>query len=153
MIISDHTHIHDQLRSTPHFEKGLAFLQRPDLAMLADGSLPIDGENVFAEVQSYVTKPASEARFEAHRTYIDIQYVVSGEETIAWAPIEMLHVDAAYIPERDFMLGTVAAGHIVLVPLRTGQFAIMFPSDAHAPRLSTNDAVAVKKIVVKIRAS
>ena len=153
MIISDLTHIHEQLRGTPHFEKALAFLHRPDLATLADGRAPIDGDNVYAEVQSYVTKPASEAVYEAHRQYIDIQYVVSGEETIGWARIEDLVVSTEYTPARDFMLGSVDETRTIAARLRAGQFAILFPSDAHAPRLTTHTPTTVKKMVVKVRVS
>ena len=151
MIISDLNHIHQQLRATPHFEKGLAFLHRTDLATLADGRAPIDDASVYAEVQSYMTKPASEAVYEAHRKYIDIQFVVTGEETIGWAPIEDLVITTPYVEQNDYLLGTVDVARTIPARLRAGQFAILFPSDAHAPRLATHASVAVKKIVVKVR--
>ncbi len=151
MIISDLTHVNDQLRLTPHFEKGLAFLHRTDLATMADGRAPIDGDNVYAEVQSYVTKPASEAKYDAHRRYIDIQFVVTGEETIGWAPIEDLQVSTPYVDQHDYLLGSVEESRTIPARLRAGQFAILFPADAHAPRLATTSPVAVRKIVVKVR--
>lgn len=153
MIFSDLSHIREQIRMTPHFEQAFQFLGRPDLAALPDGRAAIDGDNVYAEVQSYATKPQSAAKYEAHRRYIDVQFVVSGEEFIGCAPIEKLNLTTPYHQEHDYLLGDVAAGDATLVRLQAGQFAVLYPSDAHAPRLAIDAPTQVKKIVVKVSVS
>ena len=55
-----------------------------------DGKYPIDGDAVYALVQSYATRPAAEKKWESHRRYLDVQYVVSGRERITVAPIGAL---------------------------------------------------------------
>ena len=42
----------------------------------------VDGDNSFYSLSSYTNKPVSECKFEAHRIYADIQYVISGHEHI-----------------------------------------------------------------------
>jgi YhcH/YjgK/YiaL family protein len=150
MIVSYLTHIHDQIRMSANLEKAFQFLSQNDLANLPDGRAIIDGENVYAEVQSYDTKPQSEAKYEAHRRYIDVQFVVSGEEYIGWSPIEKLNITTPYNTEHDYLLGNAPANEVTLVRLNVGQFAVLYPFDAHAPRLSVGQATHIKKIVVKV---
>ncbi len=66
-----------------------------------DGRIAIDGERVFALVQSYATAPAAEKRIETHREHIDIQYVARGTEIMLWAPSAGLKVTAPYDPAKD----------------------------------------------------
>ena len=71
-------------------QKGLEFLQSNELSSWPDGEHEIDGENVYAVLRSYQTKPPAECRWEAHKKYIDIQYLISGEERIGCACIAQL---------------------------------------------------------------
>lgn len=45
------------------FQKAFAFLRTADLAALPLGNTPIDGDEVFANVQAYTTLPDEEAPF------------------------------------------------------------------------------------------
>jgi YhcH/YjgK/YiaL family protein len=116
---------------------------------LPDGRVEIDGEDAFALVQSYETQ-TGDWLFEGHRKYLDIQYVASGEEVIGWAHIERATVTMPYDPVKDVWLGTVPAAEITPVRLAAGQLAVLYPTDAHAPRHAAGAAMAVKKIVVKV---
>lgn len=67
----------------PKFKKAFEFLRTADLAALPLGNTPIDGDEVFANVQAYTTLPDADAPFESHEKYFDLQFVVSGEERLA----------------------------------------------------------------------
>ena len=54
------------------------------LRTLPAGKYPIDGDNIFALVSEYKTKSEAEGKLEAHRKYIDVQYVISGEELMGY---------------------------------------------------------------------
>ena len=56
---------------------------------MEDGRHPIDGEAIFALVSTYETEPEGARSFEAHRKYIDVQYLLSGREIIHWAGREL----------------------------------------------------------------
>ena len=55
-----------------NFEKAFKFLKNNDLKELALGKYEIDGDNVFASVQEYITKTEEEMNWESHEKYIDI---------------------------------------------------------------------------------
>lgn len=124
------------------------FLRRPDIGALADGRYVIDGDRVFALVQRYATESVSAPRFEAHRKWVDVQYIASGSEIIGWVPLEDLSVSEPYDGVKDACFGSVAAWSPVL--LRAGELAVFFPEDAHAPRLAAVRPENVVKIVVKV---
>lgn len=120
-------------------------------ASLTDGRHDILGDDCFALVQGYVTKPLAQAEFEAHRIYTDIQLIVSGEETLLWSPLENVGpVTKPYVAEKDIAFFASPAKSTAL-NLRAGEFAIFFPEDAHAPGVQTNGPHNVRKIVVKVR--
>ena len=86
MVVTDIKHLGHQVSLTDALRKGIDFLLRPDIHLLSDGRVEIDGDRVFALVQRYETVMTDAPRFEYHRKYIDIQYIVSGEEVIGWVP-------------------------------------------------------------------
>src|SRR4051812_12502498 len=74
---------------SPRFAKAFEFLRqvRDDIV---PGRHEIAGDEVYASVQKHFTKPLSERQFEAHRKYIDVQYIHRGRELIYWAPLPLL---------------------------------------------------------------
>ena len=98
-------------------------------------------------VQEVQNRPEEGALFEAHRKYIDIQFVISGEELQGYAPLSSLKIKDAYDLEKDIAFYN---GDGSLFHLTPGSFAIYFPNDAHKPNLMIDKPAALKKIVVKI---
>lgn len=115
-----------------------------------DGRYDIEGDQVFALVQSYDTAPATEKKFEAHRIYADVQFVAAGIEVIYYAPTSDLTVAKEYDPEKDYLLyGEPPAA----TPLRMapGTFAVFLPHDGHKPGCTNGVPARMKKVVVKVR--
>ena len=148
MLVTALKDAHRQAPGAQGFARAIAFLRRPDLASLPEGRHPIDGDRVFALLQCYETALAGEPRFEAHRKFIDVQYLADGAEVIGWAPLSAVKVSEPYSPEADACFGTAAAW--APVPLGKGDLAIFWPEDAHAPRLAAGHPGSVFKVVVKI---
>ncbi len=129
----------------------LEYLQATDLAALPIGKTVIDGERLFALTQEYTPKPAALLKFEAHRRYWDVQYVVHGVERMGWNMLARMSVSEPYDAERDvaFFRGS---GDLVRVP--AGTFAIFGPSDVHMPGVVAADepaaAAQVRKVVLKV---
>ena len=106
---------------------------------------------VKAIVSEYTTKHENEFGYEAHRDYIDIQYIISGLEKICFLPIEYLketkgynkEIDAAFYKEADMKPQELILGK--------GYFAIFFPQDGHMPQLCVGKPEPVKKVVIKVR--
>jgi biofilm protein TabA len=126
--------------------RGLQFLAETDLAGLAPGKHEIDGKRLFALVSDYTPKPPAEGRWEAHRRYLDLQYVVSGIERMGVAPIARL-AEGDYDADRD-LLWLSGAGDFLT--FGAGQFMILWPGDAHMPGIDAGVPGPVRKVVVKI---
>lgn len=127
---------------------GLKFLRETDLSGLTPGRHDIQGDDCYAMVTEYDTKPLDEGLWEAHQKYFDIQYVVAGIEGMGYANIETMTVDEPFDEEKDvtFLDGD---GDYITVP--AGTFVIFTPDDAHMPCLRAEGGKHVKKVVVKVR--
>ena len=134
----------------PSFKAAFEFLKRPDIGGVAIGRTELDGKALFALVQEYETKPIHEGKLEAHKKYIDIQFVVQGEEFVGYAPLGSQPVAKAFDPEKDIGFYD---GEAWFTLLRKGMFAIFFPQDAHLPGRHTDKPKSVKKIVLKVAVS
>ena len=150
MIVTDISHVSNQVSMTPALQKGIDFLRRPDIQSLQNGRIDLNGQRVFALVQRYETQMKDDPKLEYHRKYIDIQYIVSGEEVIGWAQAELMTVTEAYDPDRDICFGSLAKGGMTHVYLQAGQLAVLYPDDGHAPRLAAGRPSPVMKILVKV---
>jgi len=128
--------------------KGLQFLQTPGNLDLAPGRYEIDGDKVFALVQEYNSRLDKDCFWEAHRKYIDIQFIAKGIEQIGYAPLATLSVTQPYDEKKDV---EKLAGTGTFVDFTAGTFGIYFPHDAHMPcRAKDQQQTPVKKIVIKV---
>jgi biofilm protein TabA len=150
MVVSDLDHSDHQTAGAPGLQKAFAFLRSHGIHQLPDGRVEIDGDRVFALVQRYETMMTDAPKFEFHRKYIDVQFIVSGEEVIGWAPVERMTVTEAYDAKKDICFGTVAKGAWTPAYLQAGQLAVLWPEDGHAPKLASSASSPVMKIVVKV---
>jgi biofilm protein TabA len=150
MIVTDLEHAAEQIPMTPSMRQALDFLRQAQSKTQPDGRVEIDGSKVFALFQSYESIAWSAAKFEAHRKYIDVQYIASGVEVIGWAPLERMTITEAYNDTKDVLFGTIPPGEMTPVQLKAGLFAVLYPTDAHAPKIAVGAPAAVKKIVLKV---
>ena len=137
---------------SPLMKKALEYLTTTDLASLPEGKIEIDGDNVFANVSKGKTKPHSEAKMEAHRKYIDIQYNINAKEDVLCWFLKMAKGVLEEHPERDLWFYESKGRPITI---GTSRFVILFPTDTHAPGLTHRDLAEYeseyKKIIVKVK--
>jgi YhcH/YjgK/YiaL family protein len=137
------------------FAAGFKYLRETNFAAVADGKYSIVGDDVFAIVQTYTTKPHADGKWEAHRTYADIQYVFSGVERMGVTPLGSVPSQAPYDADRDVEFFARAgaqegaAGQFFTVAGR--EFALFLPHDIHMPSLAVDSPQQVKKVVIKVR--
>lgn len=148
-MILDHlynAHLYEALH--PLFAKGFEYLKNTDFSKVENGKYELQGEDLFAIVNSYETEPREVRKWEAHRKYIDIQYMVSGIEEMAVAPLHYMKTIQPYQAENDYAL---FEGHGETITFPAGFFTIFFPTDVHMPNLIHREACHVKKVVLKVR--
>ena len=132
------------------WNRAFSFLKSNDLPTLELKRYDLDGDNLYAMVSAYMTKNPEDAKFEAHRQYIDIQYVVSGSELIGIAPrASQDSILQPYDATKDIELLSVKQG--MTVRATPDRFFMFFPEDAHMPGLKAETNAPVRKVVVKIR--
>ena len=125
--------------------EGFGFLDQPAVAELQPGRYEISDDLVFAIVEKNQGRKVSEGKLESHRKYIDIQYVISGEETMGWSPLADCVSDGGYDAERDLEFFEGEPQALVRVP--AGSFAVFLPTDAHLPGIGEG---GIHKVVVKV---
>ena len=131
---------------TPHFAAAFALLEEIAKNFKA-GNIEKDGVRFLC--QTYQTAPQCENKFEAHRKFIDIQFLAEGEEKIYFGASGEFEVSEPYDAGKDaeFFRGTPRECCV----LRAGEFAVFFPEDAHQPGCMASDKPRqVQKVVVKI---
>lgn len=135
-------------------EIALKYLETTNFSELQDGSYEIKGREIYANVQTYLTKSLSSAKFEAHKKYIDIQFVVEGEERIGIFDISNFDVDIPYSTQKDIEFLKLKNNDLKysFVTLKQNEFVILPPTDAHMPSVSSVSESTVKKVVVKLLA-
>jgi len=147
MILDNIKYLSNYNGISKNLDNAINFLLNNDLAKMEVGKYDIDGDNVYYLIQEYNTKNRDNGKFEAHHNYIDIQYILDGQEFIGYAPIENLKPLNEYDEKKD---KTNLVGEAEMHLIKKGMCAIYFPNDAHMP--SVNDEnIIVKKAVVKIR--
>ena len=111
-------------RNPAAWDKAFAFLKNTDLKNLAAGRQVIDGDNVYAIITEAPTKDYDKTAFESHQKYIDLQYVITGEEAMAKTPVSSVTVSKPYNEAADIAFYT-GEGKIHEVP--AGTFMLFFP--------------------------
>lgn len=106
-------------------------------------------QGVYYNVSDTALRPLSEARWEAHRNYADIQIGFEPGEFIGVLPLDALRRVGEYDPGRDILFASDEALGVQL-PLTPGMFAVFFPTDAHRPCIAAQEVKAVRKLVVKV---
>jgi len=118
------------------------------LLALDDGRYDL-GNGVYVNIESYITQFRSARMFESHRKYVDIQYMICGEELIAVAPAKNLIVLIPYDEEKDITFYNNEAKSEDY-PLKAGDFLILRPEQAHMPCVCLNGEQHVRKAVFKV---
>jgi YhcH/YjgK/YiaL family protein len=148
MIVDDFKHAGDYRKLGPKFERAFEYLKETDFSALADGMYEIEGKQMWALLTSFETESEEARKFEAHRTYIDVQYLLKGNEIMYWSPVEALFPDGAYSEEKDIIFFE-GSGSTAL-HLSPGRFVAFFPQDAHKACCQWKEPEEVRKVVVKI---
>lgn len=132
---------------SPRIKKALEFLQTVGKDGLSE-KVEIDGADVYAFPAQYTSKKREDSVWEAHRNFIDVQYIVDGNECIGYEYLENLTVTEEYDENKDALL---LEGDGTMVKCSGGTFMVLFPDDAHMPGVQDSGPCEMKKVIVKIR--
>ena len=128
-------------------QKALIYLQTTNFDAIEPGTYDIDGTDIYAVISEYASKPLSSGKWEGHKKYIDIQYVVHGIEKIGYTEAKKVITIQEYNLVKDC---TIFKGEGSFINLEEKHFCILFPSDIHMPGIAINIPKPVLKVVVKV---
>ena len=131
----------------PRVASALKYLADTDFSKVKDGRYELEGNDLFVMISTNTTKEKN-LEPEAHRKYIDIQYIISGREKIGVAPLERMTEEVSANPDGDIWL---YHGPVDELLLSVGQFMILWPGDAHAPCIAVDGPAQDRKCVVKVK--
>ena len=103
-----------------------------------------DGNRFFIAVAT--TKAPDVA--EAHRNYLDIQYIVKGKEVMGWAPLEECQLEGEFNEAKD--VGKYS-GKFEYLTINEGMCYVAFPEDVHMPGRHLDVPNDFVKVVVKLK--
>ena len=146
MIIDNLTNAEKYIALHKDFKLVFDYLKNNNLeTMDCAKNIQLRGEDVFFNLDEYETKPTQ--KLEAHKKYIDIQVVITGEEYMGYTNIENTSVSEKYDEKRDVMF---LNGSVDKILATNKNFIIFYPEDAHMPALSVTEPKKVKKAIFKI---
>lgn len=147
MVIDHLENYKKQLALHPLFDLAFQYLHSIKTAEVVEGKIEIKGDDLFAIIASLGTLIDENPKLEAHQAYIDIHYIIDGTELFGWKalsecdmPIDVFNYEKDYILYDNNDYSTIK--------LTKGTFAIVYPEDAHAPGIETEN---LKKMVLKIK--
>jgi len=110
------------------------------------------GDKFFAKALRQDTGSREDFKWETHREYIDLQYILGGGEIIEWTPAAKLTADVGYDEKTDFQFYAPAAADALLT-MHDGLFTFLFPADGHKPLVADGTNRHVHKVIAKIHKS
>lgn len=132
------------------WDKAFAFLKDTDLASLKPGEYAIVGTDVFARVTEVQLKDLDSSKWEAHKNFHDIHYVITGKEKIGIGPVSSATVIVPYDDKRDIAFYSGKGNYYIA---DQHDFFIAFTKNIHRPGLKIDEKSGVKKLVIKVRSS
>ncbi len=148
MIIDSLVNADKYYRLHKNFAVAFDFLKAQELKALAIGKHEVaDGVVVIVSEKEGVAAEVATAKFECHNKHIDIQLCIRGNETLGWKPRNFCRSpQGEYNDEKDVIFYNDAPD--MFFQLRSGQFAVFYPEDVHAPMIGEG---LIKKLVVKVK--
>ncbi|HET7116699.1 MAG TPA: amidohydrolase/deacetylase family metallohydrolase [Hanamia sp.] len=133
------------------WDEAFTFLKTKDLAQLKPGVYVIDSGNVIATVSQGPTKKIEDVKWEAHRNFNDLQYIIKGKARMGVAPSadKEAVLTVPYTNAADIMHFTNDGGEYFDADPST--FFIFSPQEMHRPAIKVQGNDVVKKIVIKVR--
>lgn len=117
-----------------NYRDAIEFLANNDLSALETGKHIINGDKLFLNICDSDLKTPQQARFEAHRKYIDIQIPLSGPESFGIMPVEKCcRQEGEFNTEKDIVFFKDAISDGTVFTAQPGQIVVFGPDDAHAP--------------------
>lgn len=131
-------------------QQAIDYLLKADIKMEDAGKTITVDDDFYYIVKSYETKDVEDCKFESHRQYVDIQYMVEGKEAMSVIDINRVNPISEYNAEKDIMFFDNLKECATLT-LSSGNFITFYPNDAHRPSMKAKEKEVILKAIGKVR--
>jgi YhcH/YjgK/YiaL family protein len=135
------------------WDKAFTFLKNTNLDTLSVGKHVLDGDNLFISVTEAPTKDFEATKWEAHKKYIDVQYIIKGKEKMGVVDVTKVTAIDPFNETKDVGFYTAPEKDAKYYEATPEAYLIFFPCDAHRPSIKVEGCDTTKKLVVKIKAN
>ena len=135
-------------KNKEYWDKAFEFLNNPKLDELKTGKYNLDSAFVVATISYAENSDSGKVKWERHRKYLDLQYVISGSAFYAIAPFNKKDISEPYNDSTDMERITTNSGKYYKAA--PGTLFVFFPSDAHKSAIKEQAGDIVKRVVIKI---
>ena len=122
----------------PYFPAAFNALERLAQEPFKRGHHDVDSDNIYINALEYDTHPAETAQMEAHIRYIDVMWMLTGNEKIGVCPV-------------DEMTEITMVTDCTYLRMKADNVCIFFPEDGHAPGLDVGRSTHVRKLIAKVK--
>lgn len=144
MILDKLENINFYSFASPNFKRGVEFA----LTLIDKPVGRYEDGEIFALVQEGNTRSFSEAKFESHKKYIDVQIVLKGADIFVWKSIDELENPTEYNDEKDVIHYKDTEG--MNLKLTDNTFIVFYPKDGHKACCHDDNPTTYRKIVLKL---
>lgn len=150
-MIASSIYANEDLSKYPNsIQTAVEYVKSHDFTTMEPGEYPIDGDKIYAKVFDLTSKEIKDTMPEIHKKYIDVQFWVSGQEMMGYAPKKADYpVLEAHEDQDLYFLGSVPDE--IFIKAIQGDYMVFFPSDVHRPGTVVDGAETYRKVVVKVR--
>ena len=146
MVFGNIAHVDEFSFLEDSVKECFAYFRNHELKDYQKGNHGIDGDRLYVNILEYMTMSPKERFWEAHKKYLDIHIMISGEEQIDLNFIDNMRLKE-YVPAEDFQpMDGEKNGSIILRP---GDFLVCYPRDGHRTAVSIGKPKTVKKAIFK----
>lgn len=137
--------VYSKLR--PGIRKALAYIVQTDLCKMEPGQYPLGDSGLKAIISEYQTHEPLNHKWEAHRKFIDVQFMIKGTENMGYTFNSPKSTALPYDENNDIIFFMAEGFHF---PFNENCFAVFYPGELHQPGIWNGNPVQVKKLVVKV---
>ena len=131
------------------WKKAFQWLEDTDLEAIEPGTYVIEEGNLKAIVSEAPAPELEQVKWEAHKDFCDIQYIIRGKATMGISSVPEAAFAESYDSSSDVGFFEAEGEYY---PAEPGTFFIFTPEDAHRPGILVAGYDTIKKVVVKVRA-
>ncbi len=132
-------------------EEALNYLKNITVTKEDAGKTFVVDDDFYYLVKASATKDLKDCKFESHKKYIDIQYIVDGHESFGLLDVCHLTANTEYNGDKDIMYYEKPNTDYSVATLSSGDFITFYPHDGHMPGIKVGESSVTLKVIGKLK--